>query len=202
MLKGKGVSSGIGLGNVVVLKKVERNVDNKFYTGGSNVESKIYGANKTQSTTYNAYGVYDMNGGAWERVASYANYEDNISSISIITGGYGEEGSFLGKDSIERGISTAYKTVYKTNITSQLESYNLLAKKGTVKKGDAVYETSSSHLNSIGSWFEANASFPDMNGPFFVRSGDYSYVYAGVFDFGGDQGLADSYGSFRTALAF
>ena len=29
MLKGKGVSSGIGLGNVVVLKKVERNVDKK-----------------------------------------------------------------------------------------------------------------------------------------------------------------------------
>ena len=29
MLKGKGVSSGIGLGNVVVLKKVERKIEKK-----------------------------------------------------------------------------------------------------------------------------------------------------------------------------
>ena len=181
-------------------QKVQRNTNSSFYTGGSNTESTIYGANKTQSTTYNAYGVYDMNGGAWERAASYVDYGDNMSSNSKTYGGYGEEGSILGKDSTERATSTAYKTVYTASGTSQSNSYNLLAEEGTIKKGDAIYETSSTYSNSTGSWFGAYANFPNTTNPFFNRGGNYNNSNAGVFYFNNNNGNANSNNSFRPVL--
>ena len=180
-------------------QKVQRNT-NKAVTGGSNTESIIYGANKTQSTTYNAYGVYDMSGGVWERVASYVDYGDNMSSSNTTNGGYGEKGSLLGADSTERATSTAYKTVYTASGTSTINSYNLLAKEGTIKKGDAIWETSS--YVTTGSWFGENAIFPHTIGPFFIRGGRYDESNAGVFYFNNAIGNAYSDNSFRLVLVF
>ncbi len=70
--------------------KVERNTSSSYYTGGSNTESAIYTTNGGQSTTGNAYGVYDMNGGASEIVASYVNNgNSNLTSYgqSLINAG-------------------------------------------------------------------------------------------------------------------
>ena len=176
-------------------QKVEN--QNTYTAGGSSSASTIYTTNKKTTTTHNAYGVYGMNGGAWEYVASYVDYGDNMSSNSKTYGGYGEDDSILGKDSSERATSTAYKTVYPADGTSQSNSYNNQAKN---IKGDGVYETSNSYSSSTASWFDAYANFPGTSGPFFLRSGASGNSYAGTFYFNYYVGLASSSYSFRVVL--
>ena len=174
-------------------QKVEQNTNSSYITGGNSTKSEIYGTNKKESTTHNAYGVYDMNGGTWERVASYVNYGDTSSNLS--TYGGTESGDLYGTEK-ERNTSTAYKTVYQASEISQSESYNLAQN----KKGDAIYETSNSHSNSKGSWFDAYASFPSVENPFFDRGGSYSNSSAGMFYFATPDGHAYGYGGFRVVL--
>ena len=183
-------------------QKVDKNTSDNYYTGGSDTEEEIYGTNKTQSTTHNSYGVYDMNGGTWEYVASYVDYGDSMVSNSKTYGGYEEEGSLLGANSTERATSTAYKTVYTASETSGQNSYNLLAEEGTIKKGDAIYETSNSYSSSIGSWFGTNAGFPITSLPFFNHGGSYINSYGGMYCFSYDSGFATARASFRPVLAF
>lgn len=153
-----------------------------YYTGGINdasKESQIYTNNYKQSTTYNATGVYDMNGGTWEFVASYVNYANNskLNSNTALT----EDGN-TGKD-----VSNAYKTVYSASGTSEYSSYELLnpsnTDKTTVKKGDAVYETSKSYSNYSGSWYGTYGYFPDTYDPFFIRGCYASNSFASIFVF-------------------
>ena len=177
-------------------QKVERQ-DGGYITGGNSTASTIYTTNKKVTTTHNAYGVYGMNGGAWEYVASYVNYGDNISTSAKTNGGYEEDDSILGKDSTERAGSTAYKTVYPAEGTSQSNSYNNQAKN---IKGDGVYETSNRYSSSTASWFDACANFPYASSPFFLRSGGSGSSYAGTFSFDHSDGLADSSSSFRVVL--
>ena len=115
---------------------------------------------------------------------------------------YEKEGSILGEDRTERATSTAYKTVYISSGTSQSNSYNLLAEKGTIKKGDAIYETSSTYSDVTSSWFGADADFPNTHNPFFSRSGSYSYSYAGMLYFRSHNGNDSPDGSFRLVLTF
>ena len=173
-------------------QKVERQ-SSGYTTGGSSTKSEIYGTNKKQSTTHNAYGVYDMNGGAWERTANYVDYGDSASNLS--TYGGTESGDLYGTEE-ERNISTAYKTVYQASGTNQPESYNLAQS----KKGDAVYETSNNHANNTGSWFDAYATFPDTGEPFFVRSGDCYNSGEGTFCFNHTNGDANGLNGFRMVL--
>ena len=177
--------------------KVE-NQGGSYIAGGSSTATTIYTTNKKVTTTHNAYGVYGMNGGAWEYVASYVDYGDNMSSNPKTYGGYGEDNSILGKDSSERATSTAYKTVYPADGTSSSSSYNNQAKN---IKGDGVYETSNSDYSGTGSWFDAYAGFPRTSHPFFKRgSGDSGNISAGTFCF--DYSLGDAYSShsFRMVL--
>ena len=173
--------------------KVERQ-SSGYTTGGSSTKSEIYGTNKKQSTTHNAYGVYDMNGGAWERTANYVNYGDSSSNLS--TYGGTQSGDLYGTEE-ERNTSTAYKTVYPADGTSQSNSYNNQAKN---IKGDAIYETSNSYSNGTGSWFDAYAHFPSTGIPFFLRSGGYNYSDAGTFCFTTTNGYAYSGYGFRVVL--
>ncbi len=46
-------------------------------SGGTNVVKDIYTTNKKQSTTWNAFGIYDINGNAIEAVASYTKEARN-----------------------------------------------------------------------------------------------------------------------------
>ena len=178
-------------------QKVEKiNSNISYISGGSDVPSTIYTTNKSVTTTHNAYGVYGMNGGTWEFVASYVDYRDNMSSEDTTYGRYGEEESILGKDSTERATSTAYKTVYQANGTSQSENYNLTQR----KKGDAVYETSNNHANYTASWFSASAYFPTSIGVFFARGGSSGDSNAGTFGFGHASGNDFSYFGFRVVL--
>ena len=96
------------------------------YTGGSNVKSEIYEKNYNQSTTGNATGIYDMNGGAWEFVAGYVNWRnsatsklykgkypnDGVDPLIINGGGSDSAGDLFGSSGTYRSTSTKYKTVY------------------------------------------------------------------------------------------
>ena len=93
--------------------------------------------------------------------------------------------------------STKYKTVY-SSVNNQGEDYKTAGKKN---KGDAVYETSISHSNGTGSWFDACAYFPNGGSPFFRRGGGCSDSAAGTFCFVSDGGSAYGHGSFRPVLA-
>lgn len=131
-----------------------------------------------------------MSGGAWERTASYTNY----------TNGYFANGGTMkddlyGSNTTEQNTSTKYKTVYKTSTNTQ-DSYNLTGK----KKGDVIYETSSSNSSSLKSWFNVYSNFPDISSPFFSRGG--SYRYSGFFAFSSSSGGSDIGNSFRVILTF
>ena len=174
-------------------KKVEQNKSSAFYTGGTNTVEEIYTTNKTQSTTHNATGVYDLNGGAWERTAAYVNNKND----QLGTTGGKNAGDFYGATESEQATSTKYKTVYSSE-NNQSKDYQTAGKKN---KGDAVYETSVSHSHGTGSWFDACADFPSGASPFFGRGGGYGDTAAGTLYFSSSNGLANGNSSFRPVLA-
>ena len=174
-------------------KKVEQNKNSSYYTGGTNTVEEIYTTNKAQSTTHNATGVYDLNGGAWERTAAYVNNKND----QLGTTGGKNAGDFYGATESEQATSTKYKTVYSSE-NNQSKDYQTAGKKN---KGDAVYETSVSHSHGTGSWFDAYAYFPYGAGPFFGRGGNYSDTAAGTFCFYYSGGHANGSYSFRPVLA-
>ena len=176
-------------------QKVIRNSSSLCYTGGTNEEENIYTINKRQSTTYNATGIYDLNGGRLEYVASYVNNGNEF------LGTYGGKtvGDIYGATSQEQATSTKYKTVYSSE-NNQEKDYETAGKKN---KGDAVYETSSTYDNSsTGSWFDTYAKFPEINMPFFARGSNYYAEYGSTFSFTRDSGADSDYYSFRTILSF
>jgi hypothetical protein len=134
------------------------------------------------SSTGTIYGIYDLSGGAWERVSAYVdNDHDSLttygSQIMSADGKY--------KDIYTMGSSDTRPLNYDENI----------------KKGDAVYETSSTGENST-SWFTDYSYMPYTSYPWFSRGGGYdSTTCAGAFRFsstGGDP--AGSGNSFRPVL--
>ena len=141
------------------------------------------------STTGNVYGVYDMSGGAWERVAAYVNNENpNLTT-------YG--------NSLYTSTDEKNKNVYiKEDDDTRLENYNT----NTSKYGDAIYETSSGTYNGNDtynnqSWYADHSSFSSASYPFFARGGDHSNATrAGVFSFIDDNGTTYEWSSFRPAL--
>ena len=152
-------------------QKIKKNSSSGL-TGGSSDKKMIYMTNKGQSTTNNAYGVYDMNGYLWENVASYVNYSNMLSDTQN-HGGYGEEESLLGKNEKEKSTSTAYKTVYKAG-SNQTNSYNLTES----RKGDAIWEISS---NLGSTWFAGTRKFPTSNYSFFSRGDCYYNTNSSIF---------------------
>ncbi len=171
-------------------QKIEQNINSSFYTGGTNTIEEIYTTNKKQSTTHNATGVYDLNGGADESVASYANYTgENLRAY-----GGTRPGDLYGETDYEQAASTEYKTVYIG--TNNVRDYETAKK----NKGDAVYETSLEHTNWEGTWFEKSGYFPCTISLFFSRGGNYSYSHSGSFSFNGGTGSDSEYVSFRVVL--
>ena len=173
-------------------KKVEQNKSSAFYTGGTNTVEEIYTTNKAQSTTHNATGVYDLNGGAWERTAAYVNNgNENL-------GTYGGKvaGDIYGATEEEQKTSTKYKTVYVSSDILQTD-YQTAGRK---YKGDAIYETSSTYSNQNGTWFRGYGAFPSKQSPFFDRGRMYSDPSTSIFCFGSNAGNALGHYSYRSAL--
>ena len=174
-------------------KKVEQNTQDYYTSGGTTTVSTIYTTYVNNSTTHNAYGVYDLNGGAYERVASYVNN----GGEKLSTNGGTTAGDLYGATEEERATSTAYKTVYSGKGNSATDYAT-----NASMKGDAVYETSSFAQAQKGSWFAAYSLFPNSLFPFLARGGCNGY-FAGTFNFENDIGdkTYTQYG-FRVCLAF
>ena len=176
--------------------EIERNTNSTYITGGNSTKLTIYTTNAGKSTTGNAYGVYDMSGGAWEYTTNYVNYSSSSSYLS--TYGGTSPGDLYGADTTEQNTSTKYKTVYDASGTDLAKSYNLTVG----KKGDGIYETSNSYSSPTGSWFGAYSYFSSSDYPFFARGGLYDHSDAGMFCFIYGLGIASSTYSFRVVLAF
>ena len=154
-------------------------------TGGTTTQKSIYHSQYEQSTTNNPYGVYDLRGCSSEDVASYVNYEKSHSDLSY---NGGTELGDLYESGEERATSTKYKTVYTASGTSESDSYNLALS----KKGDAIFETSTT-TSAFTSWNNGTGNivpsyFPYDYNIFFIRGGDSTDSYSGMFYFSGSNG--------------
>ena len=132
------------------------------------------------STTGNAYGIYDMAGGAWEYVAG------------IYTGGASNDN----RSKLWDSNNSKYVDKYTNTTDSQSTYYG-----NTDKYGDAVDETSSSGDSGSGSWDSSSSYFPNSSYPVFIRGGRaYFGSNAGVFAFNISSGDASTYNSFRPVV--
>ncbi len=154
--------------------------DKNFYTGG--LEKATATTNKAQSTTGNAYGVYDLNGGAWERVAGYiTNGNESLKEYGSTTVSFPLVATFTKDTEGYKTLSTKYSTVYPFNTTtdSNLDNwttYNNI-KSDNYGYGDAILETSSTEGSDFTSWFKDFFIFANTSDPFFLRGGGYlSYI--------------------------
>ena len=124
----------------------EVTISGSNYTGGDYYflkESQL----QIQSTTGNIYGIYDMNGTAWEYVAAVLD-----SKLKNDTNGYYYD------------FKTIYSKYYNM-YTNYNESKNI--------KGDGVYETSiqvGTELKGIWSWYQHSSRFVDSSEPVLLRS--------------------------------
>jgi hypothetical protein len=171
--------------------EIWNNSNNSYKTGcaGSSVSATDEGlcneyhteTGQKASTTHNIYGIYDMSGGAYERVAAYVdNGHENLSSN--------------GQSILDADLK--YKNVYVSSGDTQ--SGNYTANKNTF--GDAVYETSSSGLDN--SWYSDYSYMPYSVTPWFLRGGHSRRgPGAGVFGFRDTYGHSAGDSSFRPVLA-
>ena len=135
------------------------------------------------SSTGNIYGIYDLSGGAGDRVAAYVdNGHANLRNqgLSIIN------------------AASKYKDVYKVGADgTQASFYALFAN----HKGDAMYETSASHNGST-SWYGDYSDTPYAIYPWFERGGScHLGSLAGAFSFFYNNGYPARYVGFRAILA-
>ena len=126
------------------------------------------------STTGNIYGIYDMSGGAFERVMG--NYNDTIKNA---------------------GFSSMPETKYYdkytgTDSNSDFTKYHL---------GDATKETLKTKSTGGNAWYQDYSYSVYSTGSWVYRGGYYYDNYnAGVFSFLSDSGDNGSYYSFRVVL--
>ena len=136
------------------------------------------------STTGNIYGIYDMSGGNWERVAAYVNNgHENLQTY--------------GKNLVD--AESKYKEVYEQG-TSDTQELNYV--KAAIKYGDAVYETSNGYSSTSASWYSDYANFVSDAYPFVGRGGGYDGTSAaGIFFFGRTGGYTNNGNGFRLSMA-
>ena len=144
--------------------------DDGYITGGS-AETDAIETNADQSTTGNVYGIYDMRGGASERVAAYYN---GSTSSNLDNGD-----SFASNG----GPSTKYSTAYTGTNSSSAYKY-----------GDATYETSGWHSDNA-SFVHLYYPFFSRGGYY-----NNTASSTGVFYYNSNNGSAYDHYSFRLAL--
>jgi hypothetical protein len=121
-----------------------------------------------------------MSGGSAEFVAAYINN----SNAAL------DYGSSL------VDANDKYKDIYTVTTDDVANNYS----NASVKKGDAVYETSASY-NSSGSWNTDYSYMPYTATPWFVRGGAYNNgAGSGTFNFYFTTGWTTGHVSFRVAV--
>ena len=141
------------------------------YTSSAGVKS---------STTGNVYGIYDMAGGAWDRVMGVMKTED----------GTGLTYSSSGFNANTLAIDSKYIDVYDYGTTyNDQDAYNRRI------LGDATGE--------VRGWYSDIANFVYSAVSWFDRGGNSGNgTNAGVFNFGGHNGGANSFNAFRSVLSW
>ena len=164
---------GLGTTDIAV------NDNTSYYTGGG--QSDAYKTNVAQSTTGNIYGVYDMSGGAWERVMG--NMKNSGNAFYSSNAGFTTAPDAKYYDS--------YK--YDTSSTSHARG----------KLGDATKETLATFGSGTGGWYSDYAYFPKSSVSWFSRGGSYGSngTNAGVFNFYSSNGDVYGNGSARAVLS-
>ena len=164
---------GLGTTDIAV------NTNSSYYTGGGT--SDAYKTNVAQSTTGNIYGVYDMTGGAWERVMGNMKNSSNAFYSS------------------NAGFTTAPDAKYYDSYKYDSSSNKTHARG---KLGDATKETLATFGNTSGGWYSDYAYFPNSSVSWFSRGGSYGNgTNAGVFNFYSSNGDVYGNGSARAVLS-
>ncbi|MFR5190981.1 MAG: hypothetical protein ACLTEH_07110, partial [Clostridia bacterium] len=155
------------------------------------------------SSSGTIYGIYDLSGGTWERMASYvANGNENLKT-------YGSSIAYDG--SVLKTTSTKYTTTYpfdsttdNTGIVSNDTNLNTASvnnyKKNTLIYGDGIRETSEIGIEST-SWYGGYSRYTSMAGPFSFRGGNWwNGSNAGLFCFHCHAGDNNYFHGFRVVL--
>ncbi len=140
--------------------------NSKYDTEPSTAQQYNGSIGKLSSSTGNISGIYDLSGGAWERVAAFNNTDNNNYEIQ-----YG--GSFAGISQTSSKWATKYESE-DNSIPTQKKS----------KVGDAIWDVyvNKNESSEPRGWFNDHAHFVYPNQPFVLRGGDYGYsTSAGVF---------------------
>ena len=137
------------------------------------------------STTGNVYGVYDLNGGAYEYVMG------NMSSSSNPTTFVLNLKSFYGTFSATPTYINGYD--YGTDYQGQIAV-------NRAHLGDATGEVMIG-TGSTSAWNSANSDFVDSSYPWFVRGGNFNNSNSGLWYYGRNKGLFSSAGSSRPSLS-
>lgn len=144
------------------------------------------------STTGNIYGIYDFNGGAWERTATFNNaYSgDHFTGTDYLD----TEGNHFATTG---GESTKYATAYSNATSIYQDDFTV----GTVSMtGDSIQEV---YVNNGNGWFDDYCHYVRGNIGFFYRGGYFEAgSNSGIFSSGRSSGDAYPNGSFRVVLAF
>lgn len=176
---------GYGIQNIV------RNSDSTYHTGGSSELSNIYGVNRNQTTTGNAYGIYDTTGGVFERVAIFNTDYKGSSTVDYFAGSssLSEDGKHYASTG---GKSTRYATAYNSgtsNVPTEINS----------RIGDATYEVSA---NTGGfCWGNSICQGTTSNIVFLNRGGVVTIAGAKILDQRNHNGTAMPTGGYRIVLA-
>ena len=170
-------------------KEVYQNKSSEYITGMSNgtpstdivnpqVTYDILNTGTGASTTGTIYGVYDMNGGAWESVIGVlADESGNPRSGWNTANNSGFNGS-LESGIYNLGIAFPDKKYYDLYVSQMPSSYDInlstTACQSTICYGHSLSETAR--------WYYDAANFVYFSSPWFVRGGYYADAYdSGIF---------------------
>ena len=163
-----------------------------YETGGGREET-AYLSNQDQSTTGNAYGVYDMSGGAIEYVAAFSDSAYSSEHYFSDTTSKWTSNTKLTSNS----NSTKYATKYRSSEKNFGDSIYEIGKMGDATKevciGNNVYKD----------WFKAaTLNIPTETFPFFERGSWYNSSLASILNSGQYYGNVESNKAvgFRTTL--
>ena len=157
--------------------EVSINSNSSYYTGGGT--SNAYKTNVAQSTTKNIYGIYDMNGGAWEYVMG--------NMVNTSGAFYSSGAGFAVAPNLKYYDSYTYNTANTTH--------------GRGKLGDATKETVKTFGNVTGGWYNDFAYVPIKTSSWFARGGRYDAgSNSGLTSFSNYDGNIQSNSSTRAVL--
>ena len=153
--------------------------------GGINGSENSFSYEKEEgqlaSSTGNIYGIYDLNGGSFERIAAY------IDTSAALTNG---------QELVN--APERHKNVYEASEDETSENNFEINSKAY---GDAIYEISS-YENQYSAWFSDYSRFSFGTDAFLVRGGGYysTMLESGIFFYNMNAGVAATNGGFRSVL--